>query len=150
MTTTIASLAINLAAKVQSIPSLVNAKFTVGGRRDDPGLQKIPLPAAWMMLASDHRDEEPRNYTPNSAVVSAQPMLAIFAVVVFVPYTDDDDLLNVELPLLASVTAAIHAQPADDEGVNKWCYLGQKKALVYPDRLAYEQLYMANYWTQAT
>lgn len=138
----------NLLAKVQAIPSLENAKLTLGGKAIDPALAKVPLPACWVLLESDHKDEAPLEHIPNAGVINAQPMQIVWSVIVFVPYTTDDDMLNVQLPLLRSVGKTIHGTEADEtsDGLVRWMHLGMKKALVYPDRIAYQHFFLANYW----
>jgi hypothetical protein len=62
-------------------------------------------------------------------------------VVIYVPYVSQDDLLTVQFPLLESVIAAVRDNGSEATSGNRWRYIGQKLAMVYPDRLAYEQHY---------
>jgi hypothetical protein len=144
----IAELATDLLTKVRSVDALaLYTSLTLGGKKDDPGLLKCPLPAAWVKFGKDGSDERDRNYGPESGLVSeAQLMMAEWLVTVLVPYTTDDDLLLVQYPLLEAITTAVHAQ--DSPSGLRWRYAGQRIALVYTDRLAYEQRYTVNLVTQ--
>ena len=139
----IAENAADLVARVKSIPALTNsAGLAIGGKAGDPSLLKIPPPVAWILFGGDQADEEP--YTASSRtgpgmVPSVEVVLAIFRVLVYVPYINDDDLLTNQYPLLESVIRAIRGQQAPSG--HRWRYLGQKLTLVYTDRLAYEQRY---------
>ena len=83
--------------------------------------------------------------TGATLVPATQIMLGTWAVTIFVPYVDDTDMLATQYPLLEAVRDAIHA--TDAPSGERWCYLGQKIALVYPDRLAYEQRYSVRFVT---
>ena len=139
----IAENAADLLARVKSIEALTNAAgLAIGGRAGDPSLLKIPPPAAWILFGGDQADEEPHTAGARGGpgmVPSVQIIMAIFRVLVYVAYVDDNDLLTNQYPLLESVIRAIRGQPAPSG--HRWRYLGQKLTLVYNDRLAYEQRY---------
>lgn len=139
----IADNAADLVARVTSVPELTNsAGLAVGGRGNDPGLIKIPLPAAWVMFGKDMNEEDVPGSSPHGGfnmVGASTTVLATYSVLIYVPYLSQDDLLNVQFPLLLSVIRAIRGQEAPSG--HRWRYTGQKLALVYPDRLAYEQHY---------
>jgi hypothetical protein len=145
----IAELGADLVGKVQGIPSLTNSSsLTLGGRAADPGMLKMQTPCAWVSMKGDAEDEAAMSAVsgPRSGLVAvSQVMLGTWAVTVFVPYIDDTDLLATQYPLLEAIRAAIHA--TDAPSGYRWAYVGQKIALVYPDRLAYEQRYTVNYVT---
>ncbi|MGZ3325701.1 MAG: hypothetical protein ACXU85_00990 [Xanthobacteraceae bacterium] len=136
----------DLVARVTSVPALAtSAGLALGGRGADPALTKIPLPAAWIMFGKDQVDESPYGtsqsgmrggLTPNGENVQQ-----VFSVVIYVPYVSQDDLLTVQFPLLESVIAAVRGDGKPAPSGNRWRYTGQKLAMVYPDRLAYEQHY---------
>lgn len=144
----IAECAADLLARVKSIAALADrTSLTIGGRSADPGLVKIPLPAAWVTFGKDISDEQSYEHGPASGLVLEAPlMLSTWPITIFIPYTTDDDLIGVQFPLLESVIAAVHAQEAPS-GL-RWRFAGQRIALVYPDRLAYEQRYTLNYTIQ--
>ena len=141
----IAELTADLLALVRTVPALAAmTSLTIGGKAADPGLVKVPLPACWITFGKDVSDERSYEHGPESGLVIESPlMIGTWAVTVFVPYDDDDDLLTVQLPMLESIVIAVHARETPS-GFN-WRFAGQRMVQVYPDRLAYEQHYTANY-----
>lgn len=153
----ISELAADLVAKVETIAALVSrTSLSIGGRTNDPGLLKIPLPAAWIVLKQDAIEEPGYAHESDGGLVSpSQRVLATFAVTVFIDYLTDADMLAVQFPLLELVVEAIHGKDAgtvvNGQAISgyRWRYIGQKLALVYPDRMAYEQRYTVSYVTNA-
>lgn len=143
----IADLGSDLVTKVQGIPALLNSSsITLGGKATDPGMLKMAVPCAWVSMKGDNEDESSLSNMAGATLVPAtQIMLGTWAVTIFVPYVDDADMLATQYPLLEAVRDAIHA--TDSPSGERWCYLGQKIALVYPDRLAYEQRYSVRFVT---
>ncbi len=141
----IAECAADLLARVKTVSALADkTSLSIGGRSVDPGLVKIPLPAAWVTFGKDISDEQSYEHGDPSGFIRENPlMLSTWPITIFIPYTTDADLLTVQFPLLESVIAAVHAQEAPS-GL-RWRFAGQRIALVYPDRLAYEQRYTLNY-----
>lgn len=142
----IAENAADLVARVTSVPALANsAGLALGGRGADPALTKIPLPAAWIMFGKDQVDESPYGSSQSggrgSLIPNGENIQQVFSVVIYVPYLSQDDLLTVQFPLLESVVAAVRGNGQAAPSGNRWRYIGQKLAMVYPDRLAYEQHY---------
>lgn len=134
---------LDLITKVTSIEALATSSgLALGGKGSDPGLQKLPLPAAWIMYAKDDVDEDPighGNAHSPGMVPAVQALSVLISILIYIPYTTQDDLLNVQLPLLETVIKTIRG--TDAPSGHRWRYLGQKLALVYPDRIAYEQHY---------
>lgn len=143
----ISECAADILAKVQAVAGIAagsGAALSLGGRSADPGLLKVPLPAAWVTLREDETAE--RDYThghESGVVIRAQPMMLTFAVTIWIPYSSDEDLLEVQFPLLEAVIGAVHASDCTVAGY-RWRYIGQRIALVHNDRLAYEQRYTLN------
>ena len=138
----IAENAADLVAKVTSVPALTSsAGLAVGGKGSDPGLLKIPLPAAWVMYTKDDVDEAPFGHggSQPGMVPSQQVVMLTCSVLIYLPYASQADLLETQLPLLEAVVNAVRGTLAPSG--HRWRYLGQKLALVYPDRIAYEQHY---------
>ncbi|MDE2455663.1 MAG: hypothetical protein KGL43_18910 [Burkholderiales bacterium] len=135
----------DLLAKIRTVGALATATaLTIGGRSTDPGLVKVPLPAAWVTFARDMSDEPSYDHGPRSGMVHQAPVvIGTFAITLFVPYTTDADMLAIEYPLLEAVVAAIHA--TDAPSGFRWRYAGQRLALIYPDRIVYEQRYTLDY-----
>ena len=145
----IAQLGADILAKVKTVPALATQTgLTIGGHSQDPGLLKVSLPAAWIVMKGDQIDDDPSmtHGASTGFVAFSQTMLAVWSVTVFVPYVDDNDLLTVQYPLLELVINAVHGTATI---AHQWCYIGQKIALVFPDRLAYELRFSVNYPTQA-
>lgn len=143
----IAECAADLLAKFTSVGNWATApSLSTGGKSGDPGLVKIPIPAAWVNFAKDANDELPYEHSPPSGVIGPPQVMATFAATIFLPYTTDDDLLTVQFPRLKAIILAIHSTDvAGSAGTLQWRYAGQRIALVYPDRLAYEQRYTVNF-----
>jgi hypothetical protein len=142
----IADNAEDLVARVTSVPALANsAGLALGGRGADPALTKIPLPAAWIMFGKDQVNEPPYGTSQSGGSGGMVPMgenvQQVFSIVIYVPYLSQDDLLTVQFPLLEAVIAAVRGNGRAAPSGNRWRYIGQKLAMVYPDRLAYEQHY---------
>ncbi len=147
----IAECAADLLARAQSVPELTSrCGLSLGGHSIDPTLLKIPLPAAWVIYGGDQPDEAPFGSSGQGGggmVPQQQVMLSLWRVVVYLPYTTDEDLINVQYPLIESVLMAVrNTITSDDNGTaapsgHRWRYAGQKLVLVYNDRLAYEQHY---------
>jgi hypothetical protein len=142
----IADNAADLVTRVASVPALANsAGLALGGRGADPALTKIPLPAAWIMFGKDQVNEQPYGTSQSGGFGGMVPQIEniqqVFSVVIYVPYTSQDDLLTVQYPLLEAVVAAVRGDGRAAPSGHRFRYIGQKLAMVYPDRLAYEQHY---------
>lgn len=108
--------------------------MALGGRDPDPSMTKIPLPAAWVLLAEDKPND------PETALVPTSQMLLVdYVVMAYVPYISQSDLINTEFPLLRAIRTAIHS--TNSPNGNRWKYLGQRLVLANTDRLGYEQRY---------
>lgn len=136
----IAECAADLLAKVKSVDAdlATRTSLTLGGKSQDPMLLQIGLPACWVQIRSEEIDSSSEHtYSPDSGFISeAQNMLMLWPVLLMVNYSDDDDFINVQLPLLEAVAKAVHATDAPS-GL-KWRYRNMVQARVFNDRLAYE------------
>ncbi len=138
---------------MRTVPALAGANtgLSIGGKAQDPGLLKKAPPFAWVLYGGEQPGESPYGTSSQGGsgiVPDQEEMLSTFRVVVYVPYTSDADLLDTQLPLLESVALAVKASVTTGplggiEAPNgyRWRYVGQKLALVYADRLGYEQHY---------
>lgn len=129
-------------AKLVTVPALANSSgLALGGKGVDAGLRQVALPCAWVMYAKDDADEEPFGSGGHQPGLVASPgvMKVTISILIYLPYSDQVDLLTIQFPLLETVVKAIHGTRAPSG--HRWRYLGQKLALVYPDRIAYEQHY---------
>jgi len=147
----IAECAADLLARVQTIPVLANrSSITLGGKSQDPGLVKIPLPAAWVMFAGIIPDEAPFSATSHGGggmVGAIEMMRANFRVALYTSYTTDADLLANGYPLIESLALAVKSAATGDPETgdvtaapsgHRWRFAGAKMAIVYNDRLVYE------------
>jgi hypothetical protein len=146
----IAGLTTDLLTKIRTIPDLsTRTGLTIGGKSQDPGMLKVPLPASWVSFKSDQVDERDFTHGPASGyIVDVGVLMGTWAAMIFVPYNDDADMLSVQLPLLEAVAGAVHGTEAPSGF--RWRYIGQRIALVYPDRLAYELKFTVNFCTTPT
>jgi hypothetical protein len=137
----IAEAAQDILDKIRTVTALTDATgIALGGKGTDPGQQKLPLPSCWLMYGKDDPDELPFENGRGPGIVPAQQVITITMVaMIYIQYTTQADMLAVQYPLLRSVIAAVHGQAAVNR--NRWRYVGQKLAFVYPDRIAYEQHY---------
>lgn len=139
----ISEIATDLLVKVRSVPTLAGStSFAIGGKATDPALKEIPLPACRLLLMNMYVSEDPMTTgsSRGSGIVPKTEMVLFdLRALVIVPYQTDDDMLNVEFPLLESVVAAVKATAAPSG--HRWRFFGQKLSFVYPDRLGYEQRY---------
>jgi hypothetical protein len=129
-------------AKLTSVPELANSSgLTLGGKGTDPGLKTVPLPAAWVMYATDTVDEEPFGHSSHQPGMNPSGEVMLLAVhsLIYLPYATQEDMLTIQLPLLETVIRSIRGTEAPSG--HRWRYLGQKLAVVLPDRIAYEQHY---------
>jgi len=127
--------------RVRSVGALTSStSFAIGGKATDPALKEIPLPACRLILLNIFPDEDPHTTGTSRGpgiVPRTQVMLFDYRALVIVPYGDDNDILNVQFPLLESVASAVKANTAPSG--HRWRFLGQKLSFVYPDRMGYEQ-----------
>lgn len=145
--------AADLLARVRNVPALagVNSGLSIGGKAQDPQLLKKTPPFAWVLYGGEQPGEAPYGSSSQGGsgiVPSQEEMLSNWRVVVYVPYTTDDDLLTVQFPLLESIPLAVKTSITtgpmggiESPSGYRWRYVGQKLALVYADRLGYEQHY---------
>lgn len=117
---------------LQAVPQLsTSIGLVIGGKAPDPGLTKVPLPAAWVLHDGAQNTQDmrmaqvPLNITTQLAYV----------VMLYVPYTSQQDLIDNQLPLLEQVITAVHGQTAPTG--QRWFWRRSKLVLINPDRLAY-------------
>ncbi len=128
----IAAAALDLYTKVQGVSALnLSAGLTVGGQVPDPGMTKIPLPGAWILLENGETTLD-----PSSRVVSLNLTGRLtYVVLLAVPYTSQTDLLDVQFPLVEEVIDAVHGKAAPS-GM-RWLWNKLKLLVVNGDRLVY-------------
>jgi hypothetical protein len=125
----------HLVSLIQGIAVLSKSTgLAAGGRTPDPGLLKIPLPAAWVLYAGDKPNEPQTGFNASNQVLTAN-----YVVMIYIPYISAADLEANQYPMIEAVIQAIRGQQAPKG--QRWRYEGQKLSVVNPDRLAYEQRY---------
>lgn len=144
--------AADLLTRVRNVTSLAGDKtgLTIGGKTPDPSLLKPNPPFAWVMYDGEQPDEAPYGSSSQGGyglVPDQELMLSKWIVLVYLPYVNDSDLLTTQYPLLEAVALSVKTSITDPNGGiqfpngYRWRYAGQKRALVYHDRVAYEQHY---------
>lgn len=129
----IAECANDLYTKVQAIPALsASSGLAVGGQSPDPGMTKVPLPAAWI-LAHSAKTNIPANNPVPFRVANVDMS---YLVMLYVPYLGQSDLINNQLPLLQSVIKAVHG--TDAPSGQRWRFDTYALGLVNTDRLGYK------------
>ena len=135
----IAECAKDLYDKVQAISALAaSAGLAVGGKEGDPGMTKIPLPAAWILAHSGIT-----TLRQDSGLVSAKTTAQmVYVVMLYVAYISQSDLITNQLPLLQTVISAVHG--TDSPSGERWAFKDYKLTLVNTDRLGYQIQFMLN------
>ncbi len=122
----------DLYTKVQVIPAIASATgLAVGGKTPDPGLSKMPLPAAWILFESATSTVDPSTPLPSTNL----PALLSYAVMLYVPYIGQQDLIANQLPLVELVAKTVHGTTAPTG--QRWRFSTSKLVLVNADRMGY-------------
>ena len=124
--------AADLYTKIQAIPAIASATgLAVGGKTPDPGLTKMPLPAAWILF-----DGATSTLDPNSRLPSTNlPAVLSYAAMLYVPYIGQQDLIANQLPLVELVAKTVHGTDAPTG--QRWRFSTAKLVLVNADRMCY-------------
>ena len=136
----------DILAKVRTVPDLADTTLiTVGGVVEDR--KAITLPAARILYLGDHEYEDSSPNTPRSneeAIIPAvQMMLSTVVVLIMFPYVDDTAVIASYESTLESVKRAIHGK--ESSSGHRWRDIGCTKALIYADRIGYEQRFTTNW-----
>ena len=137
----LAACSLDIFTKISSIPALAQTTgLTVGGQTPDPGLTKIPLPAAWIVLSefTNQNTGQLENLPPRLSNVLLQQ-----TVMLHVPYTSQSDLINKQYPLMEQVIQAIQGTPVGTSGAasQRWNLHSGKLTALNPDRLIYRLIF---------
>lgn len=121
---------------VRAIPALASSTgLVVGGKEPDPGMVKIPLPAAWILpFRGENRQDKNDPLPPSTAMVEHMVM-----VVLLVPYATQPELIASYYPLVDAVIAAVHGQQL--AGGQRAFWRDYELKLVNPDRLGFHILF---------
>jgi hypothetical protein len=130
----------DLYTKIQAIPALASsAGLVLGGKEPDPGMTKIPLPAAWILLSQFDNENV-------GALLNRPPTIAnvraLYGVMLYLPYISQSDLITNQLPLLEQVIAAIQGTAITGTGASqRWTLHSGKLVLLNTDRLGYHLIF---------
>lgn len=135
----IAKCAKDLYDKVQAISALASASgLAVGGKEADPGMTKIPLPAAWILAHSGVTTLPPTD----GQVKQKTTAQLVYVVMLYVAYISQSDLITNQLPLLQTVISTVHG--TDAPSGERWAFKDYQLTLVNTDRLGYRIQFMTN------
>ena len=129
----------DLYTKVQAIPAIATATgLAVGGKSPDPGLTKMTLPAAWILFEAAQSTVDANSRVPSTNL----PALLSFAVMLYVPYTGQQDLIANQLPLIELVAKTVHG--TNTPTGQRWRFITAKLVLVNPDRMGYRLTFLVD------
>jgi len=135
----IAECAKDLYDKVQAISALAaSAGLAVGGKEGDPGMTKIPLPAAWILAHNGVTTLPPTD----GQVKQKTTAQLVYVVMLHVAYISQSDLINNQLPLLQAIINKVHG--TDSPTGERWAFKDYLLTLVNTDRLGYRIQFMTN------
>ena len=118
--------------KISALPALASSTgLTVGGHAPDPGMTKMPLPAAWVLFseADNQNTGQLLNLPPRQPNVLMQ-----VTVMLHIPYTSQSDLIAVQYPLLESVVAAVQGTSVGTSQSARLNLHSVKLSALNPDR----------------
>ena len=119
--------------KVQGIPALAaSTGLTLGGKEPDPGMTKIPLPAAWVLIPAGENMNTGDLENRPPTLANVRLMQDVF---LHVPYLSQSDLLTNQVPLIEAVVAAIQGTSVAIGGGPRWNLHSFKMAGLNTDRV---------------
>lgn len=135
----IASAAQDIFTKISALPALAaSTGLTVGGQSPDPGMVKIPLPAAWVLFseADNQNVGQLLNLPPKQPNVLMQ-----ITVMLHLPYKSQSDLITVQYPLLESVVTAVQGTSVGKSESARWNLHSVKLSALNPDRQIFKIIF---------
>lgn len=134
----IAELAQDLINKVKTVPALANnVGLASAGGPSDPSMSTAPLPSAWLLFESDSvTNTDIRGQLPEDIVFN-------FTLAVMISYTDQDDLINTQLPTIEAIARSVSGKDSTNFAL-RWKYQGAQLVDVFTDRLVYELKFMVS------
>ncbi len=123
--------------------SIVSNKFgtttkrvglAVGAKSIDPTLQKVQMPAAWVVFIGD-QNQSTSDQGECPAFIKTE-----FIIKVFMEYTTESDLVTNQYPLLEELINTINARQGPI-GAKKWKYEGQTLDELTGNRIVFDQRY---------
>jgi hypothetical protein len=110
--------------------------MSVSGTLPDPTAQDGPLPGAWLVYGGRNPIDKPKN----GVVAQGTMCQNLFVVMIYLDYSlGQDNLINVQLPILEKVVHAIAGQEITGLGGGfRFSFEGERLASINPKRLSYE------------
>lgn len=132
-----ADLLTELYSLITGVPEFANLTgLNLGGNEPDPTLTKLAPPACWVCFVGDTPKEPPGNIVPLTEV-----MIFAFIAYVYLPMSRQSVMLSEDLPKLIKIIQGVKGKQSTLNTGHRWCYAGQKLALVNTNRLVYAQRY---------
>lgn len=132
----IAECAQDLITKTQSISALAaSTGLAIGGTIPDPGMTKIPLPAAWILHKRAKNTHDASVSLPSTLVQA----LLTYAVVLYLPTSNQ---ISMQLPLIQSVIKAIHGTTSPSG--QRWYWESHDLSAFNPDKMIYPLFFSVN------
>lgn len=134
----IAELAQDLTTKVKSVTSnafgttVKRVGLAAGAKGTDPLMQRVALPASWIIFTGDE------NVEITDRTMCGPTVKFSFAVKIIMDYTTEANLLSAAYPLLDEVRDTVHSSTGVKGG--QWKYEGQLLEEL-TDRIIFEQRY---------
>ena len=134
----IGSIAQDLLTKVKTVTAFgttpVRVGLAVGGKGIDPTMEKVILPASWVIYTGDTNID-----TSNQGECGPNIRME-FIVKILVSYGTESDLITNQFTLLENVINAVNGK-AGPVGTKKWKYEGQTIDELTDKRLVFDQRY---------
>lgn len=136
----ISELATDLLSKIKALPSgklgtgPVRIGLAVGATAIDPFMEKVTLPAAWVIFTGDQTNSADQQGMCGGTVVAS------FIVKVFVDYISEKDLLDTQYPLLREIAKQVNGTQGP-VGSMRWKYDGQTLDEISGNRVVFDQRY---------
>lgn len=108
--------------------------LAVGAKSIDPTLQKVQLPAAWIVMIGDQNQSNLDQGECPSFIKTE------FIIKVFMDYTTETDLITNQYPLLEELINTINGRQGP-VGAKKWKYEGQTLDELTGNRVVFDQRY---------
>lgn len=135
----IGTLATDLLTKLKTITEFGTTTprvgLTIGGKTLDPIMENITKPACWVVFTGDANTNQDR--LPNAC---NKTLSYSFVVKIVIDYKTDNDMINVQFPVLEDVVSTIHGTKVSGRS-DMWRYIGQALEEITDKRVVFNQTY---------
>lgn len=134
----IAELATDLQTKIKSIASgklgttPVRVGLAAGATSIDPFMEKVQLPAVWVVYVGDVQPD------PDPLGKCGATVVAQFVVKVLLEYKNEKDMVDNQYPLLREIANQVNGQMGPP-GAMRWKYTGQTLDELTGNRMVFDQ-----------